>query len=718
MRLRGDLNDFPFPKNNKGFFQVEAKAKGVVIDYAKDWPQVENATGTLLIEGSQLKVESNSAWMAGTRAQKASALIPDYTSTEPLVQIRGEATLETRRALDFIRHSPIRGYTGGFTDKTKAVGEGIVDVQLDIPLTDKPVRVNGNYHFADNEIDFDESIPLAKHVTGDLKFTAAELQAKAISAQIYGGPATLSIQTEADGGLKGKIQGKIDADAWRKIQPSSWLQSLNGTAEWSAEGTVQNKKFDLVVTSNMQGLRANLPAPLFKRANEIIPLKFEFKSLSPTQDVLYTQLGDILSIRLVRADDNLGARPIKRGYMDFGHAHRMADKEGIWITGTLPSLSLDGWSALVPTGNGKEASLPVIDGMDFNVQKLMNFGNYVYNVNIHERTHAGTMTAQLSSRDLNGEVSWFPQGRGKVIARLKNALLLPEEKNTDPEQFTPPPVTANFSIPVFDINVDHFTYHGKQLGQLELHTSQVEKDILLDHLRLANPDGVLTLNGKWSLSPAQTHVAAKLELFDTGKMLNRSGYPDTLKDGNGVLDCDLVWPGAPDEMKLPNLDGHLNLKMSKGQFLKVDPGAGKLLSVFNLQSLPKRITLDFNDVFSKGFEFDNIVGVAQLRQGVLMTNDFKITGSAAQVTMTGQVDLTRETQSLRVKVMPTIGDSVSLLAFAAGPAVGAGVFLANKIFRDPLDKLVAFEYNVTGSWVDPKVEKVSQVKAAPNNFNN
>jgi uncharacterized protein YhdP len=182
-----------------------------------------------------------------------------------------------------------------------------------------------------------------------------------------------------------------------------------------------------------------------------------------------------------------------------------------------------------------------------------------------------------------------------------------------------------------------------------------------------------------------------------------------------LLDCDLVWPGAPYELTLANLDGRLNLKMNKGQFLKVDPGAGKLLSVLNLQSLPKRIALDFDDVFSKGFEFDSILGDAQIRQGVMMANDFKIGGSAAQITLSGQVDLTRETQSLHVRVLPTIGNSVALLAFAASPAIGAGVFLANKIFRDPLDKLVAFEYNVTGGWVDPKVEKVGQVKAAPNN---
>jgi len=272
---------------------------------------------------------------------------------------------------------------------------------------------------------------------------------------------------------------------------------------------------------------------------------------------------------------------------------------------------------------------------------------------------------------------------------------------------------AGIAIPVIDVAVEHFTYQGNPLGRLELHASQFEQDILLDHLRLTNPDGVLLVNGKWGVSPAQTHAVVNLTLNDIGKVLDRSGYPNSVKNGSGTLSCDFVWAGSPAEFALPNLDGHLKLKMAKGQFLKLDPGAGKLLSVMSLQALPKRIALDFTDVFSQGFEFDSINGVAQIRQGVLTTSDFKINGSAAQVTLSGQVDLNRETQSLRVKVLPTIGDSVSLLALAAvSPAVGAGVFLANKIFRDPLDKLVSFEYNVTGSWVDPKVEKVGQVKAS------
>ena len=114
-------------------------------------------------------------------------------------------------------------------------------------------------------------------------------------------------------------------------------------------------------------------------------------------------------------------------------------------------------------------------------------------------------------------------------------------------------------------------------------------------------------------------------------------------------------------------------------------------------------------MFSKGFAFDNINGTAQIKQGVLDTSDFRIEGSAAKVTMQGKIDLGRESQNLKVRILPTVGNSVSLLgAVAAGPLVGLGTFIVNKILREPLDKLVSFEYNVSGTWADPKVVKLGQ----------
>ena len=163
---------------------------------------------------------------------------------------------------------------------------------------------------------------------------------------------------------------------------------------------------------------------------------------------------------------------------------------------------------------------------------------------------------------------------------------------------------------------------------------------------------------------------------------------------------------------IANLNGKISLDTGKGQFLKMeDPAIGKLLSILSLQALPKRITLDFEDVFSKGFEFDNIRGNADIKQGVIFTNNLNIEGSSAKVTMIGQIDMNNETQNLRMHIVPAVGNSVALISalVATNPFVmGPALFLGNKVLNDPLGQLVAFEYNVTGSWVDPKIEKVSR----------
>jgi len=166
------------------------------------------------------------------------------------------------------------------------------------------------------------------------------------------------------------------------------------------------------------------------------------------------------------------------------------------------------------------------------------------------------------------------------------------------------------------------------------------------------------------------------------------------------------------------LNGTLKLDTGKGRFLKMDSRAGKLLSVLSLQDLPKHVALGFTDVFSEGFQFDNINGNATIKDGVIESQDFRIYGSSAKVTMKGSVDLNHETQNLQVKVLPTLGDTVSLIGlFAINPAVGIGSLIANKVLGDPLDKLVSFEYNVSGTWSDPDVVRVGKAAAQPTQDN-
>jgi len=136
--------------------------------------------------------------------------------------------------------------------------------------------------------------------------------------------------------------------------------------------------------------------------------------------------------------------------------------------------------------------------------------------------------------------------------------------------------------------------------------------------------------------------------------------------------------------------------------------------VLSLQALPRRITLDFRDVFSEGFAFDRITGDARITGGVMSTETLEMRGPAAQVTIRGRIDLARETQDLAVRVKPALSATVSagtaMLLLAANPlvaaAVGAGALLAQNVMNNPLDQIFSYDYRITGSWSDPVVEQV------------
>jgi uncharacterized protein YhdP len=172
------------------------------------------------------------------------------------------------------------------------------------------------------------------------------------------------------------------------------------------------------------------------------------------------------------------------------------------------------------------------------------------------------------------------------------------------------------------------------------------------------------------------------------------------------LEGSLTWAGAPYDLDYPTLSGNLVLEAARGQFVKLDPGIGKLLGIMSLQSLPRRITLDFRDVFSEGFAFDEIVGAIKINRGVAAIDKFRIQGPAARVLMSGDVDIARETQKLRVQIAPQVSDTVSLAgALVGGPIAGVAAFLAQKVLKDPLNQMVSYEYSVTGTWAEPNVKR-------------
>ena len=200
----------------------------------------------------------------------------------------------------------------------------------------------------------------------------------------------------------------------------------------------------------------------------------------------------------------------------------------------------------------------------------------------------------------------------------------------------------------------------------------------------------------------------KLETENLNALMGQFGYGDYLKRGNGSLEGTLVWPGYPYDFAVANLAGTFKVDARRGQFAKIDPGAGKLLGLLSLQSLPRRAMFDFRDVFNAGFAFERIHGDVKVARGVLITDGFEINGPSAFVSMTGEVSIPQETQSLTMHVVPEVGESLALAATLVGtPVLGLSTLLVSKLLKNPLGKSMAYEYQVTGSWDNPQVTRLS-----------
>jgi uncharacterized protein YhdP len=169
------------------------------------------------------------------------------------------------------------------------------------------------------------------------------------------------------------------------------------------------------------------------------------------------------------------------------------------------------------------------------------------------------------------------------------------------------------------------------------------------------------------------------------------------------------WLGSPLSLDYPSLSGQFNVNVESGQFLKAEPGIAKLLGVLSLQALPRRLTLDFRDVFSEGFAFDFVRGDVTIDQGQARTNNLQMKGLSAAVLMDGSADIARETQDLRVVVIPEINaGTASLIATAINPAIGLGTFLAQMFLRRPLTEAATQEFHIDGPWSDPRINRVER----------
>lgn len=759
-RVRGDLWDLPYHlPNADGEFRVAAKVRGVTVAYLPTylqsageppWPALNAVTGQLLLDRASLQLNELSAGVEGlptVRLSNGEATVSDLMKT-PVLRVSAHAHGPASEVLDFVQNSPVNGLIGGALARTTATGPTDLSFALQLPLENPDaLALQGQVQLGGNDLRFTPDSPLLERSVGKIGFSEQGFALSGAQARLFGGAILIEggMPPAAKGGpgtLEFRGQGTASAEALRDGGlgfTSRLFGQASGSASYNARLAFRAGVPELQVTTQLQGMSVHLPPPLAKRAEESLPVRYANtvlgvasgadgetalsdrlsveigSALQPIATVLYERDVTATEARVLRGSVAVGLLP--------GESAPMPD-QGVLANFRLARVNVDTWLKVLNAVSGEEAgdAAPSPPGaglsylpttMAFRADQLQLEGRTFNGLVLGGSREDHQWRVNVDADEVNGYVEYRQPSAGhagSIYARLAR-LNLERSTAEDVENLLQQPS----SVPALDITIDNLVLAGRSLGLVNIQAvnrgTGRNREWRLNKLNIRVPEARLIASGNWATSEAgptarRTHLDFRLDIDDSAQLLSRFGRPGVVRGGSGSLEGALGWHGSPFALDYPSLSGEIRANISSGQFLKVDPGAAKLLGVLSLQALPRRLTLDFRDVFSDGFAFDFVRGDVRIEQGVAHTNNLQMKGINAAVLMEGSADIAREQQNLQVVVVPDLNaGTASLIATAINPAVGLGTFLAQFLLRAPLQSAATQQFQISGSWTDPKVEK-------------
>ena len=755
-KVTGDPAEFPYRVSSaassaparaaapsRGEFRITAKVEDVNFAYVPGtetqpvpaWPAFQRVAGEIVFDRTAMEIRNARARLWGLELTGINGAIKDLG--QPVLRIDGLVRGPAADLLRYVNTTPVAGWTGHALREASAGGAADLKLALELPLHALDhSTVQGSLLFAGNDVRVTAGTPLLVNTKARVAFTQQGFTVSGGSARVLGGDASFDGGSQADGSLRFNGQGVATAEGLRRAgelgAATRAASALGGQTPYRLQLGVVRGRTEFLLTSPLTGLAIDLPAPLRKSAELAMPLRIETRVAAdgPLRDTLRIELGSALAAVYQRDLSREGAAPVLRGAIGIAQPTPPLPERGVQAVAAFGALDADEWRAAldrVGVASG-EAAVATEDGyvprtLALRAQSLVSDGRRLTNLvaGVSQDLVDGTWRGSLDADQLGGYVEYRAArgtaNPGRIYARLARLALPPGDTTSVEELLADAPST----VPALDIVIDAFELRGKRLGRLELEAvnrggARADREWRLTRLSLANPEALLTGSGQWQPQTGAQRMVLdfKLDLSDSGAFLDRLGFPGTVRGGKGRLTGQLSWAGSPLAFHVPSLDGKLELQLEAGQFLKAGPGAGRLLSVLSLQSLPRRLVLDFRDLFQEGFAFDNVSGDVTIDNGVAATRNLRMRGVQAAVLMEGQADLQRETQDLRVVVVPEINAGTASLAYAViNPAVGLGSFLAQMFLRRPLMAASTREFSVQGTWADPKVERVERKFGEP-----
>lgn len=731
--LRGDLANWPFV-NHKGRFDAMGQVSDAVLNYGPDWPHADQIDATAEFVDNSMTVQATHAQTLGNTITQAAATIPDLSHGVLTVAAQGTGTGAS--LLDFVRHSPVGHDLASTLSALKVTGNGKVAFTLVLPFDHvQNFSLDGNLQISGADVTAKQWNLALQDVTGPLRFDAKGFRAPELKTRWHGVPATLSMALGADTGDPSK---QLIASLSGAFTPQSMLSDYpdlaplakiaRGAANFrigfdiAAQGNAADAPKSLHVQSDLRGISLDLPAPLDKPPASSLPMDLRL-GMPFNGAEIDLALDDILHAR-GRLPDSAARKPASLAIAFGSETPAAIPANGMVVDGHASSLDLGGWAQLATGGSSPAQSgaaaavngLPTLTSARISTDDALAFGNHLGALSLSYATQADAHVITFDGPALAGtltlpSMNLAQRGITAQLQRLYWPEAPPAKAETPPQVATPPDAlsgVAPSSLPPLHISVADLRLGDSKLGETHFESAPTSAGMRVARMDMQSKDVRIRGHGEWdgTAQASRSQFTIDLAADNLGRMLQAFGYGGLISGGqNAHATIEGSWPGAPSAFSLASLDGMLKVGVGEGRITDVQPGMGRLLGLFSITQIPRRLTLDFGDVYKSGFGFNSITGTFEIADGNARTDNLEIKGAAADIQMRGRVGLRAHDYDQTVDVTPHTGGALAVVGAVVGGPIGAAAGLA---LSRGVNRVAHARYQITGPWAKPVITTISK----------
>ncbi len=721
-RLFGDMKDWPFD-NGEGQLLIESNIRDGVIVYEDGWPQVEIVDADLVIENMSLLSESNHAITAGNVVRDARIEIGDFRNPFFTIRARSDSTLAAMRELSV--NSPINEMLGRQLEKVTVSGDANLDLALDIPIRDaKNFVLTARLEPLGGSVSMEGFRAPLTDLSGTIIIERENVSSEALQATLLGRPVAIELSQAPESMPEYRViadaAGAATAEALKAELGLPLSDRVTGEMGFSARllfpaGQVEEPMpFTIQIASDLQGLDIRLPRPLGKTAEESVDLGVTLFMPKDSDRVDTTgSAGDVFSWRAAITKQD-GLWDVDRGIVTFGTeptSSALPETRGLHLRGTTDYVHIRRWFEMSKESESKFGTMDRVRSIDMSVGNLHVLGQHLLDHRIRLERSARDWHVEVEGEEVVAStVIPYDFNSGRPIVVDADRLVLPGD-DTEPD--VKPVQVDPRTLPPISVRSRETAFGRRFFGNVEADFNRTADGLESDTIIARDETFEIIGNASWILDesdPAGTRsaITASLTSTDVKATMQRLDYaPGIVGDDLSML-LDLSWSGGPSEKLLESLDGEVKVRIGPGRLEEVQPGAGRVFGLLSVAALPRRLALDFRDVFGKGFAFDKIQGTFTLIDGNTYTCDLSLESPAADIGIVGRAGLVTRDYEQAAVVSASFGNALPVAgALVAGPQVAAALLIFSQIFKKPLQEATQIYYGIRGTFDEPDIESIS-----------